>query len=156
MRSPTYKYVLCFGFHDGAESGLAVEADGSGTRFDCLGDADWAGVADDELELSRAFLFERIGGDWLARVQACARGPCHGTPDRFILPKMGNSLVAEIGRDAQAATGISYFVAVAHPYLERMRCVEVDADTAEEFASCGQDLYVEIRDFVQAHAPVPR
>ena len=154
MLSPTYRYVLCFGFNEGAESGLAVEADGSGTRFDCLGDADWAGLAgEDDEELHRAFLFERIGGDWLARVEACSR---EGQLARFIIPDMGDRQVVEIGRDAQAATGISYFVAVAHPYLEQMQCVEIDADTAEAFAARNGDLYREIREFVQAHARVPR
>jgi hypothetical protein len=156
MLSPTYRYVLCFGFNDGAESGLAVEADGSGARFDCLGDAGWAGVADDEPDLSRAFLFERIDGDWLARVEACGRESRYGEPGRFIVPGMGNGRAAEIGRDALGARSSSYFVAVAHPYLERMQCVEIDADTAEAFAGRGEDLYCEIREFVQAHARVPR
>src|SRR5690348_7635123 len=114
MRSPSYKYVLCFGFYDGAESGLAVEADGAGARFDCLGDADWAGLDGDE-PLHRAFLFERIGGNWLARVEACAREGGSGPTARFIVPGLDNRSVVEIGRDAQAASSLSYFVAIAHP-----------------------------------------
>jgi hypothetical protein len=69
---------------------------------------------------------------------------------------MGNRLVVEIGRDAQAATGLSYFVAVAHPYLEQMQCAEVDAEAAEAFAARSEDLYGEIRNFVRANARAPR
>jgi len=157
MFPPTYRYVLCFGFYDGAESGLAVEADGSAARFDCLGDARWAALEGcDEEAMHRAFLFERIGGDWLARVQACARDACLGSSDRFIVPDVGSRLVVEIGRDAQAAESLSYFVAVAHPYLEQMQCVEIDADLAEGFAARNEDLFGQIRDFVRANARVRR
>ena len=155
MLAPTYRYLLCFAFDDGAESGLAVEADGAGARFDCLGDAHRTGL-EEEGELHRAFLFERIGGNWLARVEACVRETGSGSPARFIIPELDNRSVVEIGRDAQAATSLSYFVAVAHPYLKEMQCVEIDADTAEALAARDEDLYGEIRDFVQAHAPVSR
>ena len=154
MLAPTYRYVLCFAFDDGAESGLAVEADGAGARFDCLGDAHRTGL-EEEGELHRAFLFERIGGNWLSRVEACGREPCvgKGAAERFIFPDVANSLVAEIGRDAQSANSLSYFVAVAHPYLDEMQCAEVDANTAEAFAASSQDLYREIRDFVRVRVP---